>query len=162
MLIDELFFDQTTKVVQPLKANPRARHGTSGWARTSAIQPAAHGYGPDLRPPLCPALASQARMISMRRTCARQLRCPRQQGPSAPCSGAMVTLQAGHEGPVTAAGAPARKIKPASSSIPLNRRCCGTNCSWRWKRSRRPISQPRGPARRLRLRTASPQPMPSS
>src|SRR6266702_2474728 len=56
-------------------------------------------------------------------------------GPDAPSS----------TGPATDAGAAARKASPVSSWIPLNRPSCGTNCSWRWKTSHRPISPPPGP-----------------
>jgi hypothetical protein len=60
----------------------------------------------------------------MRPICARKPTRPPRQQSSAPCSRMMVTLSS-HDGPVTDAGAAARKAGPVSSSIPLNRRSCG-------------------------------------
>src|SRR5262245_36682074 len=88
-------------------------------------------------------LASPARMISMHRICARgPTRHPRQPA-TGPCSRA-VTLLASHERPATDADAAARKAKPLSLLIPLNRRSCGTNFSCRLKKFPRPITPPPG------------------
>jgi ERF superfamily len=59
------------------------------------------------------------------------------------------SLLASHTGPVKGAGALARRATPVSSSIPLNQRSCGTNCSSMWETLRRPILPPPGPARPL-------------
>jgi len=87
-------------------------------------------------------------------------------GPNAPSSTAPERalqrgdgLLASQEGPVMSTGAATGKASPVSSSIRLNRRSCGKNCSSRWETSCQPISPSAGQVRRLWRRIRSPQPM---